>query len=421
MRHSAAGAPDARDILLRISAHLAGEVEVRGALDAVADEMRAILPFTHADICLHDAPGWLVSYEVGLRTRWPDRRTRLNASPVRALMTGEVDTMLTANAMCDPRQVFPGAACGPILEHGLRSRVHATMRIRGEVIGSLNFSHVEEGRYSTRDLAQVRQLSDVLAPYFYALRAGEKARHAAVIRAEAQAREEGLRLGALGLTQALEDQRQRIGMDLHDEVLADLTHLLRRLDGEGVVPDRAEIGARISDCIQDLRRIIDLTVPTLLDLFGFNHAVREHLTRAATGAGAATDLLDRSDEAVDGLDPTVRTALFRMTQEAINNAARHSGAGLIRVLIDRAAAGRLRVRIEDDGRGFDPAALVRQSGLSHMRIRARLISADLQISHEAGTAVSITLHEAPPREAGVFETGRGGKGHGEKNRREVRQ
>lgn len=390
--HIERNAPDERDILLRISAHLAGEVEIRTALVAVADEIAAILPFTHADVCLKDAPGWLVSYEVGIDTLWPQRRTRAQYSPIRDIINGTVDVMVTDNAMCDPRQVFPGATCGPILEHGLRSRVHAALRIRGEIIGALNFSHSEEGLYNARALAQVRHLADVLAPYFYALRAGEKARRAAVIRAEAQAREEGLRLGALGLTQALEEQRQRIGMDLHDQVLADLTHLLRRVETEVITP--GEIVDRIGGCINDLRRIIDTAVPTLLELFGFSHAVRVHLERAAEGRAITVEVNDLSGEATDRLGPTTRTALFRITQEAINNAARHARARRIRVTIE--AESGIHLRIEDDGQGFDPDTVARRSGLSHMHTRARLIAAQLDIRSgrgHAGTSVLISLHE----------------------------
>ncbi len=377
---------------LRISGHLAGEIEPRAALAAVAAEIAEIIPFTHADICLHDSPGWVVSYEVGIQTRWSRKRTRVQNAPIRDLLTGKVDVMLASNAMEDPRYTFPGACCEPIINHRLRSRVNVPMKVMGQVIGTLNISHSIEGLYDAAELAESQTLANVLAPYFHALHASEKAQQAVKVRAEAQAREEGLRQGALELTQALESERQRIGMDLHDQTLADLTRLLRAVSGDAPLPDRAALAGRISDCIDDLRRIIDTAVPTLLELFGFAHAVRVHLERAVGPDPVEIDVHDATDGAPDRLDPTTRTALFRIAQEAINNAARHARASHILVRITRDANERLCVTIADNGRGLDPLE-GRHSGVAHMRTRADLIGAELEIMADEGTCVAVTLLE----------------------------
>lgn len=382
-----------RDIYLAIAGHLAGEVEIQSALAAVAGEIGEMLPFTHADICLHDSPGWTVTYEVGIQTRWSRKRTRLLNSPVRDLLTGKVDMMLTPNAMQDGRFTYPGARCEPIFQHELRSRVHVPMKVMGRTIGSLNISHSVEGLYDQDTVALARNIADMLSPYFHALRTAERAQQAALVRAEAQAREEGLRQGALELTQALEQERQRIGMDLHDQTLADLSRLLREVTSEGPPPRRDVLAGQLSDCIRDLRRIIDTAVPTLLELFGFAHAVRVHLERAVGDGAVEIEVIDRTEGAPDGLDATTRTALYRITQEAINNAARHAGAGRIGVEIAEEPRG-LVVVVRDDGRGIDPGGSGRQSGLAHMRTRARLISAELSVVPDGGTLVEIAL----PRE-----------------------
>lgn len=391
---STASAPQAlagHDVFVRISGHLAGETEIPSALAAVADEIASLIPFTHADICLNDSPGWTVSYEVGITTSWSRKRTRVQNSPVRDLLTARCDAMLTEDATQDPRYTFAGARCEPIFRHDLRSRVNVPLKIMGRVIGTLNISHNARGLYDAATVTRARHLADMLAPYFHALHASEKAQQVARARAEAQAREEGLRQGALDLTQELERERQRIGMDLHDQTLADLTRLLRDLTTETTTPDRQVLAERLGHCIDDLRRIIDTAVPTLLELFGFAHAVRVHLERATGHAPVVVDVDDRTDNTPDRLDTTTRTALFRITQEAINNTARHSGATRIDVLIDRDPAGRLRLTVQDNGCGFSATTAGRQSGLSHMRTRARLIDADLEILENAGTCVVVTL------------------------------
>lgn len=375
----------------RIDRALDRRSSITQALDSVAAEIASAIPFTHADICLLDRPGWVVSYETGIRTRWSRASGRVDHAPIRDILTGACDVMLAEDATTDPRYTYPGASCEPILNHALRARVNVPMRIQGRLIGTLNLSHSTQGLYDAGTVARARDIADTLAPHVHALHQAERIRRGARSIELARASDEGLRQGALELTQRLEQERQRVGMDLHDQTLADLSRLLREATGDRPLP-ASELAARLRDTIDDLRRIIDTAVPTLLDLFGFAHAVRVHLERAASGR-ARTTVDDGTDGAPDRLAPTVRTALFRIVQEAVNNATRHAGAAQIRVTVARPAPGALAVTIRDDGCGIPPTP-ARQSGLSHMRTRARLISARLEITGDGGTTVTVTL-EAP--------------------------
>lgn len=379
------------DVILRICGHLAKETELRSALGAVAGEIAELIPFTHADVCLLDNTNWTASYEVGIKTRWSRKRTLIQCSPVREILLSQSEVMLTSNAMEDPRYVYTGARCEPIFEHQLRSRVSVAMKSMGKLIGSLNLSHNQEGLYDADSVQIVGQLADVLAPYFNALHNADEMRQATHQGAEARAREEGLRQGALELTQTLERERQRIGMDLHDQTLADLTRMLRDLSGDGPMPTAPALAARVSDCIDDLRQIIDMAVPTLLELFGFAHALRIHLERAVGADFVQTEIIDHTGNVPDRLTTTTRTALYRIAQEAINNATRHAEASRIAVLIQIDPDDHLSVTVRDNGCGFrNPDDRV-SSGLTHMRTRARLISAQFEIFEDAGTCVSVTL------------------------------
>lgn len=261
-------------------------------------------------------------------------------------------------------------------------------------IPSCSTSRLTAARQYTQETVQRAQhVADVLSPYFHALHTAEQAQQATQVGQEAQAREEGLRRDALELTQTLEQERQRIGMDLHDQTLADLTRLLRDVTG-GAPLDPARLEDRITETISDLRRIIDIAVPTLLDLFGFAHAVHVHLERAIGSQPIAIDVIDDTDGAPDRLNPTVRAALFRIAQEAINNAARHAGARRITVRIGRMSDAGIVMTVQDDGAGI-PTALHRHSGLAHMRTRARLISAELDILSDDGCTVRVILGGQP--------------------------
>lgn len=393
-------APDPLHSLLRISSHLAGQVEIRAALRSVKAEIENLLPLDHLDVCLIDDEAvWNTSYEVGIRTRWGLSRTPVSLSPVRSILYSETDYMLTGNAMEDPRYTYPGAIAQPIFRHQLRSRVNVAMKVLGRTVGALNCSSCRADHYDEATVERARHVADVLAPYFYSLRANERAKQVAVVHAEAQAREEGLRQGALELTRALEQERQRIGMDLHDQTLADLTRIMRDLERADGPEARAAVVDRMQDCIQDLRRIIDTAVPSLLELFGFGHALRIHLERAVSDRDdVAIAVRDETNGGVDALDDTTRIALFRIAQEAINNAARHSRADSIGVDISPHAGG-VKLVVADNGSGLagrsgaDDAEKL-SGGVSHMRTRARLIAASFEVCADGGTRIEVSLPAA---------------------------
>ena len=388
---------------LRISNHLAGNLDIKSALRSVKSEIDRILEVDHLDVCLIDEQGHLnTSYEVGLRTSWSRTSAPVDVSPVRDILVGRCDSLLTGNALEDPRYVFEGADAGPIIRHKMRSRVNVAMKVLGRTIGALNCSSQKLDFYDEHAVEQVRNIADILAPYFYALRATEQAKQEAIMRAEVQAREEGLRLGASSLTDALELERQRIGMDLHDQTLADLTRISRDLDRCKSRQDINAVQDSMHSCIQDLREIIDMSIPSLLELFGFQHAVRTHLERAIGGDETIEiDVQDHSNGMIDQLPQTKRIALFRIAQEAINNAVRHAKAKAITVEV--ACKDGLHLRVGDNGTAPTTLSSIQTTGgLTHMRTRARLIGAQFAINQTGGTEIAVSLPVSECSDAGVL-------------------
>ncbi|OSQ39770.1 GAF domain-containing sensor histidine kinase [Thalassospira mesophila] len=380
---------------LRISNLLAGNLDIHSALHSVKSEIDKIIEFDHLDVCLTDTDKtWNTSYEVGLQTSWSASRSLVNKSPVRDILLGRTDYLLTGNALKDPRYIFPDAISAPILHHEFRSRVNVAMKVLGEVVGSLNCSSQKENFYTQRHVEQVRILADILAPYFYALRANEKASKEAIFRAEILAREEGLRLGALSLTDALEAERQRIGMDLHDQTLADLTRIARDIHPGLTEIQHHRLQQQIQNMIQDLRDIIDTSIPSILELFGFHHAIATHMERAVSRESTMQfKVEDLTGGAVDTLPDTIRIAVFRICQEATNNAVLHSGAAHISVLVCHDSNGYLKIRIADDGT-FRLSDRKTRRGLAHMKTRAQLIGAQYELRTTNGTQITIKLPQA---------------------------
>ncbi|MFN4171894.1 MAG: GAF domain-containing sensor histidine kinase [Pseudorhodobacter sp.] len=399
-------APSARlNQFFRISRLLAGQLDFGSAIRAVAQEVAQIVPHDHLDVCIIGQDGrFHTAYEIGIDTWWGNMpHAPIAASPIRALLEGEVDHILLQDACADPAYRADVAAHRPIFDHGLRSRIHLPMKVHGQLIGALSCSLHQPGRYGTDDVRNARYVAEMLSPYFFALRAADEARQSAIVQTEARAREEGLRQGALRLTEALEQERQRIGMDLHDQTLADLTRLTRRLERLQTTDpvsatDLAPVAQGLQQAMQDLRQIIETAKPSVLHLFGFAQAVENHLDRAIRDSGQTVrgSLSDGSDGLIDRLDPTVGMALFRITQEAVNNAVHHAQAARVHVDLRR-VRGQLAIVVEDDGIGLTGKRFRSGSGIENMKTRARLISARFQMSAGAagtGARVAISLPAA---------------------------
>ena len=388
-----------------VSRLLAGQLDFLSAIRSVAAEVSKVLPHDHMDVCIVRLDGkFHTAYEAGIETAWSKLLAPIANSPIRSLLLGEVDHILTDDAVTDPRFSFKGAFCAPILDHSLRSRIHVPMMVHGEIIGAFSCSLLTPNGYTSTDLECARFIADMLSPYFFALRASEQAQQSAIIETEARAREEGLRLGALKLTEALEGERQRIGMDLHDQTLADLTRLTRRLERISLTETAARtslepITRGLHHCMEDLRQIIEEAKPSVLHLFGFSQAVENHLDRSIRDSGFAIEgtLEDLSGGVFDSLDPRVSIALFRIAQEAINNAVNHAQATSLAICL-RAGPNMMELIVTDNGKGIPKRRTRLGSGIDNMKTRAKLISARFGIQsgpEGSGTQIAISLPKSP--------------------------
>jgi signal transduction histidine kinase len=91
------------------------------------------------------------------------------------------------------------------------------------------------------------------------------------------------------------------------------------------------------------------------------------------------------------LHPDVETTAYRVVQEALTNAARHSGASTCSVVATRSEE-RMRIVVEDDGVGFDPTAIeTGHLGLRGMTERAQLVGGTLMIESAVGDGATIVL------------------------------
>jgi two-component system sensor histidine kinase UhpB len=204
------------------------------------------------------------------------------------------------------------------------------------------------------------------------------------------------RAGSAAL-QAQEQERTRVARDLHDEVNQSLTGLLLRLEAarEQAPPElEAELAETKALANQAMRELLSLARqlrPTALDDLGLTAAIAgqvEQLAQGEIGAAITTegDFSDLGDDA--------QLVVYRVAQEALSNAARHSGAGQVEVRLRRLDnGGGVELTVADDGRGFAFDESEGGLGIAGMRERALLIGGELTIESrpEHGTTVRLAV------------------------------
>nr|WP_321524523.1 ATP-binding protein [uncultured Cohaesibacter sp.] len=392
------------DQVINITRAIAGRVGYQAVIDAMSEEIQGILPHNHFDVVILDeAKENLVAYETGIQTEWGGiNRKNVSTSPIRDILLGKVDYLITPNAMEDTRFNNPSMFNRPIFEHTLRSRLHVQVRVAGELIGALSISSTRPGLYSLQHIENAKLLSDLIGPYFFALWQSELVRVSEIERVKEAARLEGLRTGARYVTDELERARAQIGMDLHDQALADLSRTLRWLGSVDEL-DRDELDElkeELGSCLLGLRQIVDDAKPTVLEMFGLMEAVEAQLDRQIKTARQEIDvaLVDQSDGRIDELPLSLRIVFYRILQEAGNNAIRHSGCSHLLVTF-RSDDDRLFISFRDNGCGYQQENYASRGGMLNMQIRASLVGAKVRFSCP-GEPAELTISYSRKQDAG---------------------
>jgi two-component system sensor histidine kinase UhpB len=193
---------------------------------------------------------------------------------------------------------------------------------------------------------------------------------------------------------AQEEERARVARDLHDEVNQSLTGLLLRLEAarEAAPPELedelAETKALANQAMTELLSLARQLRPTALDDLGLAAAIGgqvEQLSRGELDASLSVegDFSDLSDDA--------QLVVYRVAQEALSNAARHSGAQRVEVRLRRSGDGGVVLEIADDGRGFAFDRSERGLGIGGMRERALLVGGELTIESRPDRGTTVRL------------------------------
>ncbi|AZM74581.1 sensor histidine kinase [Streptomyces sp. KPB2] len=203
-------------------------------------------------------------------------------------------------------------------------------------------------------------------------------------------------LSAARTLSAQESERHRVAQELYDEVgqtlaavLLDLKRVADQAPDE-VREQLSQVQETTRSSLDEIRRIARRLLPGVLEELGLCSALRS-LSDEFTGPS----LTVRHDLAsgLPALGDNADLVLYRVAQEGLTNAARHSGARLVTLTLERAGDA-VELRVRDDGRGFDGSGDASEgAGIRGMRERALLIGADLSVgpARGGGTEVRLTV------------------------------
>jgi signal transduction histidine kinase len=265
------------------------------------------------------------------------------------------------------------------------------------------FSRLQASLTSSLSIALAAGLLLVIASMVYILRLERQTRNR--YRELAQSRHELERLSSR-LVDAQEEERRSISRELHDEVGQSLGALLVGLGrlSTNLPADSAEIRERIEHMkslaertVGTVRDIALLLRPSMLDDLGLVAALewqgrevsrRSQMEVAVESASVSDDLPDE-----------YKICVYRLVQEALNNAVRHARARNARVRVAGSASG-ISIEVSDDGQGFDPQR-ARGLGILGMEERVKRLGGSLTVRSAPGQGTVLHAELPLPVAAGT--------------------
>lgn len=282
------------------------------------------------------------------------------------------------------------------LAEGLSSVLSAPLTASGKLIGSLNLASVKPAGFSSIHKDIAREVANSLAVVLHTARLLEKVTHDSVELQKLSAR----------LIKIQEEERKQISYELHDEigqVLTAITYNLATIRRDLPAEVRSAMEDRLSDMeslvLQVMDRIRSMSLelrPSMLHDLGLIPTLRWYINQY--GNRLNSELVFRADEIDGRLPDVVETTIYRVVQEGVTNAVRHSGADNVCVSLE-SNDGLIRAIVEDDGVGFEVDGAfsfqASRSGTGLLGIRERVASiggrVDIQSEHGRGTKLVIEV------------------------------
>ncbi|NWG34545.1 MAG: HAMP domain-containing protein [Chloroflexi bacterium] len=192
-----------------------------------------------------------------------------------------------------------------------------------------------------------------------------------------------------------EDERRRIARELHDSTSQNLTSLMVGLKNIEALCDNPRLRSTVdelrgvaSQTLDEVHEISARLRPRVLDDLGLPDAIERLVHDWQARHKIPVDVVIHIGQ--ERLPGEVETAIYRIIQESLTNAARYAQARSVSVLVERRGGDVVTV-VEDDGHGFDPSRSLGEGhlGLAGMRERAELLGGKLTVESAPGRGTSV--------------------------------
>ncbi|MHB8880289.1 MAG: PAS domain-containing protein [Thermodesulfovibrionales bacterium] len=261
------------------------------------------------------------------------------------------------------------------------------IRYKGEVLGAVHLADTRKAMIPASLIEFIESMTPVIGEALYRFNIEE-----ALVASSRKFRDLSKHL--LG---AREDERIRIGREIHDELGQILTaadielgRALKKCGSDGPLAQKlSEVSELIDVALEDVQRICSELRPRVLDHLGLVAALQWQAAEFSKRSGIRCSLdLPQHEVSLSG---EISTALFRIFQEALTNVARHSGADEVSSRL--IAGGTISLEIRDNGKGISEAEMARTDsyGIIGIRERAHLLGGTVDIRGSAGKGTTVTV------------------------------
>src|SRR5215472_16074574 len=350
---------------------VSSQLSVRDVLQMIVRSARSLAGARYAALGVPDDAGGFAEFLVdGLTAR---EQAAIGPLPrqhgLLGVMVREGKALRLADIRTDPR-FWGWPAAHPVLTVVLGVPIKQGEAILGFIFAACK---VDPGGFTERDEQVV----------------GLFAAHAAIALTNARLYERGRELSVL-------EERARLARDLHDAVSQKLFSVRAKARAAAVLverdPARAveeidSVAALAGEAHAELRAVIDGLAPPDLAAGGLIGSIRAYAVLAGRTHGAEV-VVDAGE--LPALDADQETALYRVAQEAIGNALRHSGSRQVSVCLYRRQRSVI-LEVADRGSGFDPSSALAGLGLTTMRERAASAGGRLSITSAPGAGTRVRL------------------------------
>lgn len=205
-------------------------------------------------------------------------------------------------------------------------------------------------------------------------------------------------LATQSLLQGQEDERSRIAKDLHDGLgglLSGVKLQLGAMKGNLILSE--ENGQafnraldKLDESISEMRRVAHNMMPETLLHFGLAKALQDYTDGLMQQQNFTIECTFKGLE--QRMSQSTEVMIYRMVQELINNAVKHSGAGNILVQVIRHSNRQLNITVEDNGKGFNPEQIKQNAaGLRSVKSRVEYLNGKMDLQSEQGKGTSVYI------------------------------